>query len=467
MYAKYSPDPRTRFGPARSRLACLLLGVASLVFASAPARAQLPPPQVDPADLGLRVPQGPPVKEGGDRRVVTKDDDGNPVVAQVFLSVGDTYIVQMPDNRLRSVRRQEATETDRPFEPYSQAELRKKLEERFPGFQTGATKRYVYVYNTSKPFFEATSRILETMYPALVAYCRRQRLPVHEPDTPLVVIMFRTQQEYQQYREMPPEVVAYYNTVSNCVVMYEQSSLTQIAPAIAVRQSISTIAHEGVHQILHSIGVQQRLSEWPAWISEGVPEFFSPTSTDKRVRWAGVGKPNPMRMHSLKTHLQADPSVLRNGDFLRKTVASKQLTVTGYAMAWALTDYLAKNKREEFFAYLREVSAAKPLDDPPDSTALFEKHFGGDYEKLQTLVLKHLAKLPYVDPILNQPHYVAVIDLAGVRRVMVTSSPAAVQQWQAEVLNGAPAPARRTARMNVRIFANRGLAQQAARSALD
>ncbi len=434
------------------------------VVSALPVAAQLPPPKVDPSDLGLRVPRGAPVLPGEGQRVIVTDSNGEPTVAKVFLNVGDTHVVQLPDNRLRAVKQADAALTQRPFEAMDKSALKEQLGERFPGFQTSSTRRYVYVYNTSKPFYEATSRILETMYPALLAYCKRQRLPVAEPDSPLVVVMFRTQEEYQAYRSMPAEVVAYYNTVSNFVIMYEQSSLAQTAPSIAIKQSISTIAHEGVHQILHSIGVQQRLSSWPMWISEGVPEFFAPTSTGRKIRWDGVGKVNQMRMYSLQEWLKTNPDGIQDGGLVQQTVAATELSPTGYAMSWALTDYLAKNRRDDFFAYLREVSVAKPLDKKQDSVTLFEKHFGDDYADMQSRLFKHLAKLPYINPILNQPHSLAVLDIGNLRRIVITSSPAAVQSWRNENLAAAPPNARASARLNVRVFANRALAEQAARS---
>ena len=80
--------------------------------------------------------------------------------------------------------------------------------------------------------------------------------------------------------------------------------MAEIAPDLAVKQSISTIAHEGVHQVLHNIGVQQRLSRWPMWISEGLPEYFAPTQVDERIRWKGVGLVNDLRLHSLVEYLR-------------------------------------------------------------------------------------------------------------------------------------------------------------------
>ena len=261
-------------------------------------------PQCQPEDLGIRIPAGEP-KPGGDRRVTVLDGDA-PVVAKVHVEVGDALVVLLPDGRLTSVSKDSVTLTDRPFEPASKKEMVAGLKEQFPGFEVRSTRRYLYVYNCSDAFRKATGRILETMYPALFAYVEWQKIPVHEPRTLLVVVIFKTEDEFEEYRPMPEGVAAYYNGVSNRIIMYEQSRTAVLAPELAIKQSISTIAHEGVHQILHNIGVQKRLSRWPMWISEGLPEYFAPTEIGRRTRWKGVGLTNDLRMYGLIRHLETD-----------------------------------------------------------------------------------------------------------------------------------------------------------------
>lgn len=435
------------------------------VLVCAVVAAQQPAPQAEPEDFGLLLPQARPVAGGG-RRVLVHDGTEQLVVGKVHVEVGDRLVVMLPDGRLISVKHQEATATDRPFEPASkEAVIESLTATKFKGFKTRETNRYVYIFNTSDAFAEATSRILETMYPSLYAYCKRQKLTDSEPETPLVVIMFRTEAEYQGYREMPAGVVAYYNAVSNRVVMYEQSQLADVAPAIALKQSISTIAHEGVHQILNNIGVQQRLSNWPMWIGEGLPEFFSPTSTDRRIKWKGVGLVNDLRMHELIEYLKARPEDTDPGDLVRQTVTAPSLTSTGYAAAWALTHYLAKYRQPEFFAYLSDVSALPPLVEPTNGNLdLFTRHFGEDLAGIENGMLASLKKLPYVDPIANQPHFVAVIQIGLRRSVVVTTSPASIRQWQQQVLSELSAAERASAKMSVQAFPNKSIADRTARS---
>jgi hypothetical protein len=438
---------------------CLMLLLRALCGLDA--SAQEPAPQADPQDFGLMVPDAPH-RPGNDRLVLVKSPTNELVVAKVLIEVGDHLVVMLSNGRLASVPQQEATATDRPFAPAKMADMAAELTaEKFRGFKTRMTKRYLYVYNTSEPFFQATSRILETMYPALFAYCKRQKIPVHDPETPLVAIMFRTQEEFEKYREMPEGVVAYYNGVSNYVVMYEQSSLLEIAPDLAVKQSISTIAHEGVHQILHNIGVQQRLSNWPMWISEGLPEYFAPTTVDKRVRWKGVGLPNDLRMKELETFLKQEGS---DAALAEQTSKARSLSSTGYAAAWALTHTLAERRKDKFFAYLAEVSKRGPLDKFTESEdeKLFSKHFGDDFKQLDNQIAKSLQKLPYADPVANQTFYAAMLEAplgAVVRRgYIITTSPKAIKEWQQEQLNDLPPAAQAGARFTVQAFPNKNAA---------
>jgi len=426
-----------------------------------------PAPQADPRDLGLLIPNAPP-QPGGDRRVLVKNLQDQVVVGEVHVEIGDRFIVLLPNGRLISVLQREATVTDRPFVPVTKEELLEELTgSAFRGFKTSTTRRYVYVYNTSDAFFQGTSRILETMYPALYAYCERQDIEVHEPRVPLVMIMFRTEEAYRKYRQIPAEIVAYYNGVNNYVVMYEQSELAKVAPTLAVKRSISTIAHEGVHQILHNIGVQQRLATWPMWISEGLPEFFAPTTIDRRIRWKGVGIVNDLRMYNLGEYLKQQPPEAANGGLIRRTVAATTLDANGYAASWALTHYLAKRHRENFFAFLRAVSERQALGEPSkDNAELFREHFGDDLAGMQKGMLSHLQKLPYVNPITNQPHYVAALDLGNRRTVMITTSPNTIARWQQQALQSLTPAQRAAGRLNVRVFENKALAEQAAQRLL-
>jgi len=424
----HAPRPGCRPGLVAAAALLLLLALPL----PEPAQAQFPAPRAEPADLGLVLPDAPP-RPGLDRRVVVPDTRGDAVVGMVHVEVGDHLVVLLPDGRLISVPQTAATPTERPFQPARAADIRAALVHGpFRGFQSRTSRRYVYVYNTSEAFATATTRILETMYPTLHTFCG-QFLPVHDPLFPLVVVMFRTQEEFDQYRRMPEGVAAYYNTVTNHVVLYEQSRLAEMAPELAFKQSVSVIAHEGVHQVLHNIGVQQRLARWPAWLSEGLAEYCAPTVIDQRARWKGIGLVNDLRLHELRRWLEPPAAARGGAGLIDLTIHADALNSLGYASSWALVHFLVKHRKREFFACLGDASRLQPLADPPPAGQLFRKHFGDELEPLEPLLIAHLGRLPYVDPIANQTHYVALADTGQRRTVVVTTSPADILAFRRRV----------------------------------
>ncbi len=417
-----------------------------------------------PISPATTIPDNTPVRRGLGQHVNVHRAGSDDVVALLHAEVGERRVVILPDGQLEALPTAQAELTSEPFRPATKDEIAAGLEEQgLRDFKVRNTARFVYVYNTSEPFYKGTSRILETMYPAVLAYFKRLKLPVHHPEVPLVAIMFRTEAEFRKFDDVPPGVVAYYNTLTNQVVMYEQSALVEVAPELAMKQSIGTIAHEGIHQILHNIGVQQRLSKWPLWLAEGLAEYFAATTVDQRLRWKGVGTPNDLRMHELAEVLKKKPST--GGEIVDTVVGAQRLTSSGYAAAWSLTHYLASRQKEAFQDYLRDVAQLGPLE-PADRQAAtlgrqtFTKHFGSDYAALETAMLAHLKSLPYVDPIANQTHYVVMLDTVTTRKVGVTTSPADAQRFQQEALAGLPVSVRSAARFQIVPFANAQLAQQ-------
>jgi len=429
--------------------------------------------RVTPRSLGVDVPPGP-VSLGGDRRVLTRDESGRGVVARLHVTVGDNHIVMLPDGRLEVRSAADAPFTERPFEPMTKEAIAEFLgESGFNAFKTKETRRYLYVYNCSDAFAEVTSRVLETMFSGVVTYAQVQKIDVHPPETPLVVIIFRTPDQFQQYRRMPEGVVAYYNVLTNRAVMYEESEFWRIKPELAIQQSISTIAHEGAHQILHNIGVQSRLSVWPMWLNEGLAEFFAPTTTDRYLKWKGAGQVNDMRMFELEQYFKNRSTVDANGEVVAQTVGAARLTSTGYASAWALTHYLAKNHRTSFHALVRELNGLEPLQilGPavapgviPENVNLFKKHFGEDLADTERRLLLHLKNLPYRDPFAEWPHFVAMVSIPAGRQfrreanVFHTSEQA--ERWRREMIERTAAENQADARSAVRRFPNRLLAER-------
>ncbi len=434
-------------------------------------------PIVDPQAFGFKIPPGP-VSPGGGRCVLTDDRQGQPVVAQLHVEVGGHRIVMLPDGELVARANADAPLTDRAFQAISPEDLLARLTAGFgEQFKTRQTRNYVYIYNTSDEFALATSRILESMRPGVTSYVERMGIPVHEPEVPLVAIMFRTEPEFQSYERMAEGVVAYYHTLTNRIVMYEESPLLRVRRELGIQQAISTIAHEGVHQILHNIGVQQRLSAWPMWLSEGLAEYFAPTTFGSRLRWKGPGQVNDLRMLELELYIKGGQR--ERGSLVDHTVGAARLTSTGYASAWSLTHYLAKRHKQEFGAYVREVAKLQPLQtsggivEPgviPANLALFKEHFGEDLVALETRLVEHLKKQPYRDPFADLPHFVATFAVRDGRRVIrdanVFHTEHMARLWLAELRDRLSPAQRGEAQARILEVDNRIIAEQVARQYL-
>jgi len=459
-----------------------------LLTAAGSVSAQDPPRTVDPRKFGIELAPGLVVQSKGEA-VATTDDDGQPAIGRVHVRVGDGAIVLLPDGQLVPRRAGQITPSARPFQPLTKDALLKRLAAEFPSFKSRAsnTAPYVYAYSASDEFATATSRILESMLSdtkGLRAFAENQRIDAHSPEIPLVVVMFRTEEEFQNYRRLPEGVVAYYHTLSNRVFMYEESRLVQVRPDLAIRQSLSTIAHEGAHQILHNIGVQQRLSLWPMWLAEGLAEYLAPTSTGKGLTWKGTGQVNDMRMFELEQYLKSRAAEQPSGEMIEHTVMAPRLTSTGYAAAWSLTHYLAKAKRVEFAAYLRDVAALGPFEGVSSGTlsgastgaepkglvrenmALFTQHFGEDLKEHERRLVLHLKNLPYKDPFADFPHCVAMLTMPGQRPPRQAStfhSPSLAQKWIRDCVDALPAEQRGKTDSSIRVFANRAQAETFAR----
>ena len=475
MTQRYSSSTVLAVRVSTVHLSLLACGVTCWLLSWAAVSAQ-DLVQVDPRSFGFEIPVGP-VSAGNNQYVLTAGQDGNPVVAKVYVTVGEHRIVMLPDGRLVARSVNQSPLTDRRFVPTTSSELAEQLGRALPGFKTKRTHHYLFVYNTSENFALVTSRILESMFPGMKAHARAQRIDVHEPEVPLVALMFRTEDEMQAYRRMARGVVAYYHTVTNRIVMYEESKRPKVTRDLAIKQAIATIAHEGAHQILHNIGVQKRLSIWPMWLSEGLAEYYAPTSFGKRLRWKGAGQVNDLRMFELELYLKSGDSERTDGQMLEQTVTAAQLTSTGYASAWSLTHYLAKTNRSSFYKYVREVSQLEPLQVAghteskgiiPANMDLFKKYFGDDPALIERGLVRHLKGLPYKDPFADSPHFAATVIVPAPRRAKrdanLFHSRKLARKWIKETLKTVPDQERSAARSEVRPFPNRLMAERYVRS---
>ncbi|PQO42496.1 DUF1570 domain-containing protein [Blastopirellula marina] len=428
----------------------------------------------DPRAFGLDIPPGL-VLYDIQGNVEFRNEEGGTNVGKIHVAIGNHVVIQRPDGKLITRKATEVKMTDRTFEGIDRKVLEQRLREEHPGFRTLASRHFVFVYNTSREFAQGTMRIMESMLPGVMAHAKRQKIDVHDPEVPLVVIMFATEAEYKQFAQLPDGVVAYYDTMENHVVMYERPSKTPFKWELYYRQAISTISHEGAHQILHNIGVQQRLSRWPMWLSEGIAEYYAPTEFGRRMRWKGAGDINDMRMFELESYLKARDANQADGAMVDDTIGASRLTSTGYASAWALTHYLASRHKLEFDQFMKKVSETRPLEGAlalgkdgkvTTNREVFQEFFGSDFAGLERDLVKHLKAQPYDHPFKEFIHFVASVRININNRIYGTAnvfhSEQLAAKWQQEQIRKLDAAQQQQATIEMAKFPNRPAAERAA-----
>lgn len=404
---------------ASARRLSLICGLALLLSGFGPP-AQAEDPPAEPGSLirkGLGLAAGE-TKPGLNRRVKMLNQ-GQVYTALVHCEVGRSYVVMLPDGKLTTIDSRYANATSEPFYPAKRTWMAKDLLRKLGnGFQVAETKQRLYCYNCSEAFQKRAAAILDAVHDGVYKHFQDLGFTVHEPRVPLAVIIFRTEKEFQEFSDMGENVNGYYDILTNYIVFYEESELNIIGTTMAADEVLSTVAHEGVHQTLANIGVQSRLSIWPAWVTEGLAEFYSPTTEETPIRWKGLGEVNDLRMANLDTMIKRGDRAA--GSLIRQTLLATRLDSNGYAASWGLAHYLNHIKPATFLEYVRNLSLREPLAEPVPSSGkgsrgeaeleLFYHFFGKDLVQLERGMNSHLRKLPFKHPLANATHYVAILE---------------------------------------------------------
>ncbi len=407
----------------------------------------------------------PEPSESEPERIIIGDASGRAMVSRFYARGEDRVVVQLPDGSLGWANGE--VKTAAPFVPWTLEEvLENLLQGPYQDFLAVEEGHYLVFYQKSRrrpyeteaearqrqanseAFARQSARLLEDLLGQLLERLERLDFEVQEPEFPLVVVIFRDEDEFQAHRKVAADVRAYYEIYSNRVFLYETSDRDQQAPDLAAMRRPQIIAHEGTHQILQNIGVQPRLACWPAWLVEGLAEYCAPATS--RPGWDGprFGRVNPFHMatlidlqdpNTLREHLQSaglNASTWadwgRTSPWIEHLLTASELSPTDYSLAWALNHYLMTRQFNDLLRYLKKMSALDPLKPRTNEQHLadFREAFGQDLIKLARRVSQHLSRLEYE----KVPFYAVLLEQAMppglVRREgYVTQSVPMIYHW--------------------------------------
>ncbi len=324
-----------------------------------------------------------------------------------------TLLIQSADQRLWRFARSDTLERAKNSNvetPLDREQLAALLRDAFPNQTLVHTDHYLIFHDVEPDQARQAERLLEHVYNAYFDFCGELKLPVAEPNYPLVVLLFRDPQRFTDHLESElganaATVVAFYSLSSNQVAV-------RIDPVGAVRgahylvsqniplDSRTTLAthlvHEATHQLMCNSGLQQRMAEYPLWVSEGLAAYFEPADPFSRNGWRRPGGMNTIRLSQLSSMLRDTGRTdiawtIASDEQFRQTSSASE----SYSLAWGLTYFLLKRHRSEYAEYLRKLSQSSRLIPNPSDQRLkdFESCFRADITQISQQLAEYIAGL--------------------------------------------------------------------------
>jgi hypothetical protein len=282
------------------------------------------------------------------------------------------------------------------------------------GFRIHKTANYIICYNTSREYAQWCGGLLERLQRAFTNYWQHRGLDLHEPELPLVAIVFADAQSYRQYSqkelgEAAGSIVGYYSLRTNRVTMYDltgvqalrrpgsrRGSIENINRMLSQPQAgplVATVVHEATHQIAFNCGMHTRYADIPLWVSEGIALYFETPDLSSGRGWRGIGSINPPRLSTFRRNLPHRtagmlPSLIADDRRMREVTPGAD----AYAEAWALSYYLIHRRPKEFVEYLAMLAKKPQLvwDEPEQRLAKFREYFGEDLQALEQDFLRQM-----------------------------------------------------------------------------
>jgi hypothetical protein len=306
----------------------------------------------------------------------------------------ETFWLLQRDGRLDSFPIQDVTDykpLGGAFRPLSSTDLRDQLIKEFGrGYVVGSSTHYLVVAGKgqSKRFVA----LFEDLYRHLHVYLAARNFRIHEPEFPLVAVVFPNQQTFVEYclseKVRPsPGLRGYYLHTSNRVALFDTGDTTGSLDG--------TVIHEAVHQVAFNLGLHRRIGENPLWVAEGLATAFEPETFRSPLPTTPISaKINRERYLYFRNYLSRRPAKSLE-EFVKSDGMFQSATLDAYSQAWALTFFLLETRQQQYSQYLKRI-AARPQLEPyteEDRLADFQEAFGKNLDSLDADFVRFVSGL--------------------------------------------------------------------------
>jgi hypothetical protein len=258
--------------------------------------------------------------------------------------------------------------------------------------------------------------LFERLYGAFTNYWSRRGFELHDPEFPLVVVVFGQRPAYTAHARGElgggaDSIVGYYSLRTNRVTMFDLTGIealgglghrrptgaqiNQLLNQPGAEKAVATIIHEATHQIAYNCGLHTRFADIPLWVSEGLAVYFETPDLSSSKGWRTIGALHPERLARFRQYL---PS--RGSGSLESLVSddarfrNARTALDAYAEAWALNYFLIRQRPREYVEYVRKLAAKQRLawDKPEQRVAEFRAAFG-ELDQVDREFLRYFEKM--------------------------------------------------------------------------
>lgn len=344
------------------------------------------------------------------------------------------------------------------FFPLSAAQVRDQLRRELVGERMEIVGAGRYLVAGPSALAGEYAQLFDDQYRAVFNYFSVRGFRIHEPEFPLIAIIFPDAKSFAKYAakdkvEAKGGLKGYYVQSSNRIALYVDAPSADTA-AVAPRFQIplwkdsrglaadrlqlspwfqaseqlplnhwasidskleATMIHEATHQVAFNIGIHTRVGQInPRWIVEGLATVFeAPGIRSSSLAKTPGAKLNLMRLHNFQdfVHNRRQPKSL--AAFVQSDEAFKEHVIDGYAQAWALTYFLIETRPREYAQLLQSIAArpATEVYDGKQRLADFENAFGHDWLLLEAKFLRYIEEVaPPPSHVVQRPKKIRTLD---------------------------------------------------------
>ncbi len=354
--------------------------------------------------------------------VIKRDNREIKVSGRLLVTAEDNgMLILAADGKLWSIPPEEIvahSSDDEAMEALSSSALGSLLlKELPPGFEIYPTQHYLICHNTSRVYAQWCGALFERLYKAFTNFWSRKGFELHEPEFPLVALVFADRESYSNFSskelgEAAPSIIGFYSLQTNRMTMYDltgvdalrnaddrrgtPAQINQMLARPEAERTVATIIHEATHQIAFNCGLQTRYADIPLWVSEGIAIYFETPDLNSSKGWRTVGAVSQVRLAGFREYLnrgRPDDSLvtlISNDERLR----DPRRAGDAYAEAWALNYFLIRQHPKQYLAYIEMLSEKQPLlwDDAQTRLQEFQQAFG-NLQQLDAEFLRHMSKV--------------------------------------------------------------------------